>query len=142
METKSKKLDFNNQSFFLGIDVHKKSWKVTIRSNRMELCTFSMNPSPEELVKHMQKHYPKGKYFSVYEAGFSGYWIDRKLRAHGIENIVVSPADIPTRSKERTTKSDTIILQVKISVGWQSGKTEEPDQRIPDVFRDTNTRKL
>lgn len=108
METKSKKLDFNNQSFFLGIDVHKKSWKVTIRSNRMELCTFSMNPSPEELVKHMQKHYPKGKYFSVYEAGFSGYWIDRKLRAHGIENIVVSPADIPTRSKERTTKSDTI----------------------------------
>ncbi|MDP4197399.1 MAG: IS110 family transposase [Bacteroidota bacterium] len=108
MEKKNKKLDFSSQSFFLGIDVHKKSWNVTIRSNKMELCTFSMNPSPEELVKYMQKHYPKGKYFSVYEAGFCGYWIDRKLRAYGIENIVVSPADIPTKSKERTTKSDTI----------------------------------
>jgi hypothetical protein len=34
-------LDFNGQKIFVGIDVHKKSWKVCLRSEYMELKTFS-----------------------------------------------------------------------------------------------------
>jgi transposase len=43
----SKVINFQGQEFFIGIDVHKNNWRVTIRFNHMELKTFSQNPSPE-----------------------------------------------------------------------------------------------
>lgn len=42
---KNSVLDFSNQKFFIGIDVHKNNWKVTIQSTQIQLKTFSMNPS-------------------------------------------------------------------------------------------------
>jgi len=55
MKTQCKKLDFSKQDFYLGIDVHKKSWTVTIRSNNMALKTFSMNPSVHEKALSKRK---------------------------------------------------------------------------------------
>ena len=45
---------------------------------------------------------------SVYEAGFCGFWIHRKLLKLGIENIVINPADVPTSDKERRFKNDVV----------------------------------
>lgn len=101
-------IDYTDEEFFLGIDVHKKSWKVTVRINGMELKTFSMDPSPEQLYRYMHKRYPGGSYYSVYEAGFCGYWIDRELRRLGFKNIVINPADVPTTQKEKSTKTDKV----------------------------------
>jgi len=108
METKNTKTDFSNQTILTGIDVHKKQWKVTLRGCRMELKTFSMNASAEELYRYLHRNYPGAKYKSVYEAGFSGFGIHRELRQLGVENIVVNPGDIPTRNKEREYKTDKI----------------------------------
>ena len=47
-------IDYTNHDFFLGIDVHQKNWKVTIRANRMQLKTFSLDPSAEQLYRYMQ----------------------------------------------------------------------------------------
>ena len=105
------KLSFQGKHFYVGIDVHKKSWTVTIRCEKTVVSTFSMNPSPEELKRHLEKNYPGGKYFSVYEAGYSGFWIHRRLRSLGIENIVINPADVPTTDKERRHKTDTWDLR-------------------------------
>jgi transposase len=101
-------IDYTNQDFFLGIDVHEKSWKVTVRTKGMQLKTFSMDPSPEQLYGYMNKRYPRGIYHSVYEAGFCGYWIDRELRRLGFNNIVINPADVPTTQKEKSTKTDKV----------------------------------
>jgi len=108
MNPKDKLADFRSQELFVGIDVHKKSWTVTIRLENLELKTFSMNPSSEELKNHMKTKYPQGKYHSVYEAGFSGYWLHRELTELGFNNIIVSPTDIPTSGKERLRKTDKI----------------------------------
>jgi transposase len=101
-------INFKGQEFFIGIDVHKKDWKVTIRWNHMELKTFSQNPSPEELKKYMSRNYPGGIYHSVYEAGFCGYWIHRELEKLGFKNIIVNPADVPTTNKEKDQKRDPV----------------------------------
>ena len=101
-------IDYTSQDFFLGIDVHKKDWKVTVRTNGMELKTFSMDPLPEQLYGYMHKRYPGGNYISVYEAGFCGYWIDRELKRYGFNNIVINPADVPTTQKEKSTKTDKV----------------------------------
>lgn len=99
-------LDFTDQVLFIGIDVHKKLWVVTLRMGQLELHTFTMDPSPEQLARYVCKHYPKARYVSVYEAGCFGFWIDRRLKELGIENRVVHSADVPTSDKERAQKED------------------------------------
>ena len=108
MKDKNNKLNFTGQRIYIGLDVHKKSWTVTIYFQGIILRTLSMVPSPEGLVKYLHKNYPNATYISVYEAGFCGYWIDRKLRALGINNIIVNPADIPTKQKEKRHKTDKV----------------------------------
>jgi transposase len=108
MDRENKLLDCNNQRFYVGIDVHKKSWNVTIRSGGLSLKTYSMEPSPEQLQKYMKENYPEGVYYSVYEAGFSGYWAHRQLEDLGFKNIIVSPNDVPTNGKEKLYKTDSI----------------------------------
>ena len=49
MNIKGKKIDFSKQELFIGIDVHKKSWTVTIRIPSTVLKTYSMRPSSKEL---------------------------------------------------------------------------------------------
>lgn len=106
MQTQIKQSDFANQIVYVGIDVHKTKWVVTLRMGHMELKTFSMEPSVEGLVNHLKKNYPAATYYSVYEAGQSGFWIDRQLRAQGVINMVVNPADIPTTGREKDKKDD------------------------------------
>jgi transposase len=105
---KNTKLNFLRQDVYVGIDVHKNRWIVTIRFLGMELMTISMNPDPEELVRYLRKNYPGAIYHTVYEAGFCGFWIDRTLREAGIDNIVVNPADVPSTHKEKRRKTDKI----------------------------------
>jgi len=99
-------ITFSNSSFFVGIDTHLKNWKVTIRNSGLELKTFSMNPSPDELYKYLTTHYPEGTYFIVYEAGFCGFWPQRKFNELGVNCIIVNPADVPSSGKEKVVKTD------------------------------------
>ncbi|VAW29607.1 hypothetical protein MNBD_BACTEROID06-626 [hydrothermal vent metagenome] len=74
----------------------------------MALKTFSMNPSAKELSEFMKKRYPKGNYYSVYEAGFSGFAAHRELESFGFKSIIVSASAIPTTAKEKIIKTDAI----------------------------------
>ena len=94
------------KALYVGIDVHKKKWVVTIRAEGLELKTFAMNPSPKELAGHLKKQYPGWTYSSVYEAGFCGFWIHRQLLGFGVNNRVVHAADVPTTNKEKVHKRD------------------------------------
>ena len=106
--SKDTRIDFEGQDFYIGLDIHKKSWSVAIRNNRLRLKTFSMDPSPERLKQYLNRNYPEGHYHVVYEVGYSGFWICRTLRAMGIDCIVVNPADIPTAHKEKDQKADPV----------------------------------
>jgi hypothetical protein len=108
MKIIKKPIDFTGEIFFIGLDVHNNQWSISICNNGVRLKRFSMDPSVETLNKYLRKNYPGGEYQSVYEAGFCGYWIDRELKKVGIKNIVVNSSDIPTRGKERVTKSDKV----------------------------------
>ncbi len=101
-------LDFSGQTIFAGIDVHKNSWKVCLRSNEMELRTFSQNPSVKDLTAHLKKNYPGACYKVVYEAGFCGFHYQRSFAQAGVDCIIVHPCDVPTSDKEKHRKSDTV----------------------------------
>jgi transposase len=120
MQTQSNKIDFNGQNIYVGIDVHLKSWKVSIMTERLPFKTFSQDPKPEVLYHYLTRNFPNGTYYSAYEAGFCGYWIHNKFTALGINSIVVNPADIPTTDKEKVQKADKRDSQ-KIAKALRSG---------------------
>lgn len=102
------KMSYKGEKVFAGLDVHKKSWTVTIWLRDDIVERFVQNPSPKLLLRHLKKFYPEAEYYSVYEAGFCSFWIDRALGAIGIKNIVVNAADVPTKDKERQNKTDHV----------------------------------
>lgn len=106
MQTQSKQIDFNGQNFYCGIDTHQKSWTVTIQTDSLVLRTFTQDPEPLVLFKHLKKHYPGGNYIAGYEAGYFGYGVHRDLEALGIKCVVLHPADVPTTQKEKEQKRD------------------------------------
>lgn len=123
MQLQSKELNFNGQYIYVGLDVHKRSWTVSIYSEELELEHYSQPPIAEVLERRLRKNYPGAKYLSVYEAGYCGYWIHRKLLQYGIQNIVVNPADVPTSNKEKRRKRDTVDAR-KLSKMLRKGELE------------------
>jgi len=102
----TKKIDFSGKNLYIGLDVHKKSWQVTILSQEMSLKTFSQPPTPKALHLFLESNYPGANLHSAYEAGFSGYSHHRELNELGIHNIVINPADVPKSNKDSHQKND------------------------------------
>ena len=132
MSTKRTKMDFTNQHFFVGIDVHKKNWTVSVMNNNLFLSTYVMDPDPEILIKHLQTLYPGGQYHSVYEAGFSGFNADRLLRKGGIDNIIVNPAYVPRSSQELLRKTDKVDSR-KLARELSNGSLQPYKMYIPTI---------
>lgn len=117
------KVDFTGQTIYIGLDVHRKSWSVSIYLEHFEHKTFTQPPKVEVLVSYLKRHFPGAAYKAVYEAGYCGFWIHDNLRQKGVDCIVVNPADIPTTDKERTRKSDQIDCR-KLARALRAGQIQ------------------
>lgn len=106
MQAQDNELNFHGENIYIGIDTHKKNWKVALYSTDTALKTFTQNPEPGLLINHLRRNYPNANYYCAYEAGFSGFWVQKHLSTHGVNCIVVNPADIPTTNKEKEFKTD------------------------------------
>ncbi len=106
--TKGKQLDFSGETIYCGLDVHKTNWKVNIGMEQRELTGFSQDANPLVLSNYFSKNYPGASVKVVYEAGFSGFGIQRSLQALGINCIVVNAADVPSSNKEDKRKDDRV----------------------------------
>jgi transposase len=104
--TINKSIDFTGQSFYIGIDVHKKSWTVTVRTLNLEVSHFSQQPDVTQLARFLQNRYSGGNFFSAYEAGFCGTSLHHALYKAGIKNIIIHPADLPESDKHKKNKTD------------------------------------
>jgi len=101
-----KQNDFTGQDFYIGLDVHKESWYVTIRSLGIEVGHFTQGPDAAALHQYLQRNFPGGQYHSAYEAGFCGTGIHEQLCKAGIDNMIVHAADVPTTDKQKKNKTD------------------------------------
>lgn len=101
-----KKIDFTNQDLYIGLDVHQKSWHITILSANICLRSFTQPPNVSILYQFLSKTFPGAIFHSAYEAGFCGYSFHRELTTLGIDNMVINPADIPRSNKDSHFKSD------------------------------------
>jgi transposase len=117
------RLDFTGQQIYVGMDVHKKSWSISILTDQFEHKTFSQPPEVGVLVNYLKRNFPGAVYKSVYEAGFSGFWIHDRLQEQGVQCLVVNPADVPTKEKERAGKTDRVDCR-KLARSLRNGEIE------------------
>ena len=88
----SKSINFSSMNIYAGIDVHKKSWSVTILTDDIEHKTYAQPPCVDTLYRYLTKHFPGATYYSAYEAGFSGYGNHRRL----VESVSYTHLTLPT----------------------------------------------
>jgi transposase len=100
--------DFTNKQVFVGIDVHKKSWSVSLFYEDSYVRTISQPPSVDALDKFLRREFPGANYLCGYESGFSGFWLQRQLEQRKINCQVIHPGDIPHTQKRKTAKTDTV----------------------------------
>jgi transposase len=125
-------VNFCGERIFCGIDVHKKSWRVNIRSEEFELEAYSQDPDEEQLLLHLRDRYPGGSYEVAYEAGFSGFSLQRRLKQRGVNCMVINPGDVPTSDKDKQRKSDRVDarkISRELSKGSLSG-IYVPDEQM------------
>lgn len=129
------KLDFAGQPIYVGLDVHKKSWSVSILSEQSEHKTFTQPHDVAVLMNYLRRNFPGASYQTVYEAGFCGFWIHDQLQNAGAQCLVVNPADIPTSDKEKRRKTNRVDchkLAKRLRNGELTGIYVPPRERTED----------
>ena len=66
MNTVKLQRTFEGEDIYVGLDVHLKSWKVSVFSKEFELKTFTQPPESKLLGEFLKKNYPGATYHCVY----------------------------------------------------------------------------
>ena len=111
-------VDFSGKHLFIGIDMHKKNWVVTVRTRDLQLKTFSMDPFPETLQRLLNREYGGGIFHLVYEAGCFGYGSYDYFQEKELDIIVTPPNRLyRENSGVKTDKRDSRALALFLSKG-------------------------
>jgi transposase len=84
------------------------------------------------------------KVISCYEAGRDGFWLDRFLRTHSVENLVVDSASIEVNRRKRRAKSDRLDAAKLVSMlmRWHNGEKKVWSVVRPPSAEDEDHRQL
>ena len=119
---------------FIGLDIHKKSWSVSIQTDLFFHKTYSMPSNAEDLYEYVEKNFPSYEIHLFYEAGCCGFSTARYFLNLGWTVLVVNPADVKKGDKERYQKTDAIdskLLSNQLKSGVLKGiyiPTEKEEQ--------------
>jgi Transposase and inactivated derivatives len=128
---------------FIGMDVHKKSWTVHIKTDLFDYKTVTMPADPKRLEQYVEKNFPDHEVSCCYEAGCCGYWIARSLQQINWKVMVVNPADVPRTHKQDWQKTDKIDCR-NLSEQLQRGNLHsigipgEGQEQLRSLFRRRN----
>lgn len=114
----------NIPKVFIGMDIHKKSWSISIQTDLFFHKTFTMPPLAKDLADYIESNFKDHKVIITYEAGCCGFSAARYFLNLGWEVLVVNPADIRKSDKDRymkTDKCDARLLSNQLKLGALKG---------------------
>ncbi len=103
-----KQIAVREKEVFVGIDVHKESWQVTVRTEGEEVFHGRI-PGQYAALQKILGRFRGGKIKVAYEAGPCGFGLHDQRKEDGVEVIVVPPSLMPMESGNRvkTDKRDS-----------------------------------
>jgi len=106
------------EELFVGIDLHKHRWHVTIRTFDVELFSASI-PGTWETLYRVLARYAGHRLAAVYEAGYFGFRLHDRLVDHGIPCIVTPPSLVPQEygNRVKTDRRDSRKLAHLLAKG-------------------------
>jgi len=90
---------------FIGLEDSKRTWKLCVRCDRMNVHETSMPAKYGVLQTYLLNRYPDCEIELMYEAGFQGFWLHDLLEADGY-TCIVTPANKVTLAKDDRVKTD------------------------------------
>ena len=96
------------QKLFIGLDIHKQSWSVDMRTDLFHHKYYTQLPEPSVLEKYVDTHFPNYEVHLCYEAGCCGFSAARYFLNLSWQVTVVNPADVPVGDKQNYQKTDKI----------------------------------
>lgn len=121
----SKGINFKGQNIYVGIDVHLKSWHVTVLTDSGFKRKHSQPSSAQALYEHLHRQYPGGIYHAVYESGFSGFSTYYSLTSYGIRCVIAHAADVPVGQYESVMKNDSVDSE-RLARALRDGSLRHP----------------
>ena len=108
----------NEEDLFVGIDLHKHRWHVTIRTVDLELFSASI-PGTWEALQRILARYHGHPLQAVYEAGYFGFRLHDRLVDHGIPCLVTPPSLVPQEygNRVKTDRRDSSKLAHLLAKG-------------------------
>ena len=104
----SKQVTTSPANLFIGLDIHKKTWKFHFTTDIVSGAGHSFPPCTNTIKNYVTKHYASYHVSIAYEAGCCGYNPARAFESFGWNTFVFNPADIPRPAKNNFFKSDKI----------------------------------
>jgi transposase len=102
---------------YVGIDVHQKTWHVTILHDGDAQFSSGI-PGQWEILRKLLDRYKAFKIHAVYEAGYFGYGLYDHLIHYGANCSVIAPSLIP-RSFGNRVKTDRLDSTKLAVILWQ-----------------------
>lgn len=106
------------KQIFVGVDLHRLQWYVTIRSEGVELFSGSI-PGHWGSLKKLLDRYQGCSIRVVYEAGYFGFWLHDRVVEYGAECIVTPPSLVPQTygNRVKTDRRDSRKLAHLLAKG-------------------------
>ena len=106
------------KSIYVGIDVHKKDWVVTVLCQGEEVYHATIGTEPGVLIK-LLKRFEGSEVHTVYEAGPTGYWLHDALVEAGFDSMVTPPSLVPhIGGRVKTDRRDSRKLASMLAGGF------------------------
>jgi transposase len=130
----SKQVPTSKPKLFIGLDIHKKSWKFHFMTDIVIGSGHSFPPKSDVVFNYVNKHYKDYEISIAYEVGCCGFQPARDFISFGWDTFVVNPADIPRPAKSKFMKTDKIDAK---NIARQLRAKTLKKITIPDIVRES-----
>lgn len=130
MPVAATRMDDDTKTLYVAFELGEKEWKLAmspglavrprLRSLRSRATTRLLG-----ILERERQRVGAVRVVSCYEAGRDGFWLDRFLHAHGIENRIVDSASIEVRRRARRVKTDRLDAQKLLTMLHREALGEE-----------------
>ena len=133
----------DDQVLYMALELSDRTWKVLFSNRAGKRRERSVKARDlarllEEIADARRRLGlgRQARVLSCYEAGRDGFWLDRALKAAGIENLVVDSSSIEVSRRARHRKTDRLDLfkLMGLLLRWAGGETKVWSVvRVPDA---------